>query len=630
MCKKIRWFRQVSALLLGVSILMTGLSGTAPEVQAAESFRISTAFGSNMVLQQKQDIHVFGFGAAGKTVTVTLQRDGGSPITASGEIVASGKWDITLPAQNASFDEYTLTATDGNITKKLTNILFGEVWVTGGQSNMKLTVAESVEVDTWKRKKRNSNIRLYVQNNYTTIYEPSKEPSGVWYSASDWTFVEQYSAIAYYFAESLYREIQVPIGLIDSSVGGTPIWAWISQETMDGSPEMKKWLQDNDMYHTKDTWAVVDGRGTYAKYRGGLYNSRVAPLEGLRAAGILWYQGEDQVPDPAPLTYGIPLLVEDWSRVFGDGESLLPLISIQLAPYSYYEKGSLPVTNEVMNEAVMEVDKISGKALSIPIYDVSLYSKPDNHPIHPATKQPVGERCAQAAAGMVYGLLDVYSGPVPTSAVASGNTITVTFDNVGAGLDTTDNLGLMGFKISKESGASQTAVAKIASKNTIVIEQEDAALFTGVQYAFAAMNNTSNLCNKEGFMALPFRIDVKQETKTTKAPGSITTATKGENGNVATAVTENSEVTTDTSTNTSVTDITLDSTNVNTEQTTITDSNTGDSDTTDTTTTMGSDPVDGKPIGSLPAWIWGVIGGAVLLIGGGLGLYFWRKQGKAS
>lgn len=519
--KRSRLWR-IGAFLLGWVIAMTGSVGTIPAAKAAEAFRLSSAFGSGMVLQQKQDIRVFGFGSAGDTVTVTLKKAGGAALDATGKIAADGTWSVTLPAQTASFDGYTLTATNGRVTKTLTDILIGEVWATGGQSNMKLTVKESAEGDAWKRKKRNANIRLYVQSNYSTLYDPLREPSGTWHSASDWTIVEQYSAVAYYFAETLYRELQVPIGLIDSSVGGTPIWTWISRETMDGSPEMKKWLSDNGMYQSKEEWAVVDGRFTYAKYRGGLFNSRVAPLTGLRAAGILWYQGEDQVPDPTPLTLGIPLLVKDFSRVFGDGEHLLPFISIQLAPYAYYDKGSLPLTNELMNEAVKAVNKISGKAISVPIYDVSLYSKPDNHPIHPATKQPVGERCALTAAGMAYGLSDTYSGPVPVSATASGRTVTVTFDCVGKGLTAIDGAELSGFKLVKANGNAQSVSARIASKNTVVIETDTDAVYTGVQYAFAAMNNTANLGNRDGFPALPFRIGVKQGANTT-AGGKNTT-----------------------------------------------------------------------------------------------------------
>lgn len=210
---------------------------------------------------------------------------------------------------------------------------------------MMLTVAESMEADTWKRKRRNPYIRLYVQSTYTTLYEPLKEPKGQWKSAADWSAVEAYSAVAYYFAETVYRDLQVPIGLMDTSVGGTPISAWMSQEAADSSPAFKKYLQDNDLYTTKETWQVVDARYSYGKYRGGLYNARVAPLAGLNAAGILWYQGEDQVPTPEALALGIPLLAKNWSQLFGGGNSLLPFISIQLAPYSYYEKGSLPLAN---------------------------------------------------------------------------------------------------------------------------------------------------------------------------------------------------------------------------------------------------------------------------------------------
>ena len=470
------------------------------------AFDFSAAFNDHMVLQQNRDFAVFGFGTPGRTVTVTLKKGDTVVEEAQTIVSAEGTWTVDLKAVAGSIDTYTLSAADGYATQTLSDVLFGEVWVTGGQSNMEMPLWESIESKSWKDKERNDHIRLFVQNsgNATALTAPRSEANGEWASAKDWSVIYYNSAISYYFAETLYAELNVPIGIITTAVGGTPIATWMDNAAIEEDVALKEYLESKD--------ALLNAT---------LFNARVAPFAGIEAAGIVWYQGEEDVTQRRYEVFelGIPVLVKSWSRVFGcEDDELLPFVALQLAPYMYNTEECLPLGNEKIQVGVQALNAVGGNAITLPIYNLPLdYT---SHPVHPHTKEPVAVRCAHAALGMVYDKLEIYSGPVLTSAVQKGSLLTLTFDNVGDGLCVPENELLAGFQIVDEDGTITKTSAVIKDENTVQITLWNGEKVTSVRYAYATWNGDSNLYNGNGYLALPFRAAVTEAAPDTSDPES--------------------------------------------------------------------------------------------------------------
>jgi len=501
--------KYISSLLITVLLVSICYVGNL-SVSAETRFIFSGAFGSHMVLQQNRDFDVFGFGESGRSVTVTLKKGDTVLKTEKCTITKEGKWAVSFPAIKGSLDTYTLIADDGQTTRTLSDVLFGEVWIAGGQSNMQLAVKESVESTKWEHKARNDYIRFYKQSAQTTnpSTQPLSEPIGSWTSAKNWGNVLSASAIAYYFAENLYAQIKVPIGIIHTAVGSTTIATWMDTEAVKNNPELDTYL--------KDTGGSLEAT---------LFNTRIASFAGIGAAGIIWCQGETDISrDRYIFEKAFPTLVSCWSRVFGRTEkNLLPFIAVQLAHHTYSNPMAVPIGNESIINGVKAINDLGGKAATVPVYDLPL--EWTSHPLHPHTKEPVGERCAHAALGIVYNQKEIFCGPEIKSAVQNGNVITLTFNYAGFGLRSSNNRKLTGFKVTGRDGSTTDVNAAVKSKNTIEIVLDSTETVDSVEYAFYSENNDCNLYNKNGYYALPFHMPVTVVESTPSSPSVSNTNT---------------------------------------------------------------------------------------------------------
>lgn len=486
---------------------------------SSSQFHISAAFGNDMVLQQNQPLDLFGFGESGTALRIQLKKDNTVIEEAQTTVTAEGKWKVSLNKRAGSYDTYEILITDGIDTQRILNVLIGEVWIAGGQSNMQMKVKETVEANTYKNKERNSYIRFFLPSDESTVplSEPLSEPKGNWRSGADWYYTMECSAIAYYFAEKLQPELDVPVGVVCTARGSTTIRTWVDRGTVDNSPEFKKYLQEYEQYDESGSW----------------FNARIAPLSGLHATGILWYQGETDLDTQQhdALRLGLPLVDKSWSAVFGNGDgSLLPLISVQLAPYTFYPTElDLPLGNEMMQKGVEAINAAGGKAISIPIYDLPLDygTGPWVHPVHPWTKEPIGIRCYDAALGLVYGKQGIFSGPVIQSAVYKDNQVRLTFTNTGLGLTSRDGEPLKGFVAVSKSGVSTPVSATIEGNNTVILSVGSDSVPESINYAFATMNTDANLYNLDGYLSLPFRIAVTNDEQTNNPPNDNSDTSSG-------------------------------------------------------------------------------------------------------
>lgn len=463
-----------------------------PAGPAAVDF--SQAFGDDMILQQGKPVNLFGTATAGAALTVTLtrHRDAQVVATQTTTVADDGTWEVSLPQQTGGFDTYTVAAATAEGTATITNVVFGEVWVAGGQSNMQWTVSQSTEADAWQAKERNKNIRIYLQSTGQSVGAELSEPQGMWVTGELWTNVRSCSAVAYYFAEKLYSELNMPIGIINSAKGGTSITTWIGQDALEKHADYKEYI-------TEQGYTIDPSKdGTVSAY----YNARIAPFRGFQAAGIIWYQGEADRTKPGVLEQGLPVLWDNWNDIFGGGDTL-PFFAVQLAAYG--ELGGISAANAAIVEGIAAITQAGGTAAAIPLYDVEV----DVTDIHPPTKQPVGERMAAAALGMVYETQALYSGPELVSAVLAedNSKITLTFDTVGDGLATlTPDAALEGFAVKLRSRYFPVQ-ATIVSANTVDISLADVAAGEGIYYAYGDSMLTANLGNSGGYPALPFGVE---------------------------------------------------------------------------------------------------------------------------
>lgn len=506
-------------IVIALSLVIVPSTVSAAEaVNTNYTFRFSTVFSNYMVLQQNQEATIWGYGAANASVLVQLIDDETATVLEEKWAVsdANGKWEVNFSPREGSFKSYTISAHSAGITLSLLQVVFGEVWVLGGQSNMEWQLLNTNDATTVQNQPRNPYIRGYFfYSNDIARYAEILEPNGVWLTAETWDTTPYFSAIGYYFAEKIFAELNVPIGLIHTAIGGSRLTTWVGGDVLQNDAQFKQILANAGITANDSDWDSLSG----------FYNSKVAPFRGLHVKGMLWYQGEAEVlygTQDTVLRHGLPLLNKCWSEVFECDEALLPMITMQLARYDGYSGDNLPKGNEALALGVEQVNmELGGNAIAIPLYDVPEITTTPGADIHPQNKKPVAVRAANAAMGMVYNKQGLYSGPVPLSAkLTSTNTIEVTFDNVGTGLSTLNSAALKGFTITYGNNSTITPTMSITTPNKVTLTYSNLANLgvTKVCYAFAVDNTASNLTNSAGFPAVAFRLDLTNAPTTSVSP----------------------------------------------------------------------------------------------------------------
>lgn len=519
--------------IAGMSFYMLGADLEAIYKLQVKNFRLvdlsdepvlSTLFADGMMFQQNKPITVFGQGGAGKTVTVSLYKDSAEAPVATQMVTvgADGRWSVDLLKDTGikgGYDTYTLTVQGAAITHTYRNILIGEVWVAGGQSNMEYNIQNDVN---------NTKILEQTDEFIRIFYEPSlvygneaDQPltpdfsvkNAVWADGTNIDRLKSASSVAYNFALELRKKLDVPVGFLNTSLGGTYIEAWISREGIESDAEVKTYLQEHNRYYDVSNWPQTFNRMS------ALYNQKIGALRGYRVAGTIWYQGETnlQSGDIGVYTNMLGLLQKDWSRVFGFEDTEMPLIFAHIAPHTYnpVQGSSQATVMAYFWEAMADAWANSPQTMAqVPLYDLPLthyYTSltdevKSNGPIHPADKTPVGQRMAAAAMNLVYGGTEAASAPVYKSMTAADGKIRLTFDQVGSGLSIKDNAAtLHGFAIAGADGVYVDAQAKIVSKDTVEVWNDRVKDPKQVTYAFSSFNMAANLQNATGIAAAPFR-----------------------------------------------------------------------------------------------------------------------------
>ncbi len=482
--------------------------------------------GNNMVLQRDMQVPIWGWASAGEEVTITLsaEAEGVEPLSTRTVVAdAEGNWQIKLPAMAAG-GPYTLRVKGSN-TLELTNILFGEVWVCSGQSNMQWSVNASKDNEAEIAAAMYPKIRLF--------YVP-RVPSGLpqqdvvanWYETTPET-IPNFSAVAYYFGRKLYKNLDVPIGLINTSWGGTRIEPWTPPVGLDAVPALatiSKEVQDIQAnYRAQLPQKVKEIEAWIAETRDALetdapltpmpdnthplrhqqrptalYNGMVHPIVPYGIRGALWYQGESNLRDGMLYHEKMKALINGWREVWKQGD--FPFYFVQLAPFNYGGRNASPFFLPQIWEA-------QAATLALPNTGMAVTTDIGNlRDIHPRNKQEVGRRLALWALAKTYGRDDVtHSGPLYKSMAVEQNAIRLTFDAIGSGLMSRDGEPLTWFQIAGEDQEFVEASATIDG-NTIVVSSDTIANPVAVRFGWH-QSAEPNFVNKEGLPASPFRTD---------------------------------------------------------------------------------------------------------------------------
>ncbi len=445
----------------------------------------------HMVIQRGLPVHIWGRAASGEAVTVTF-RDATRTTTAD----SIGLWSVYLPPAEAGGPFDVTIRGSNSIT--LRDVLVGDVWVASGQSNMEFSVSEAVNAKTELAAASHPRIRLFHVNNKVASYPLADVDAKPWTVCSPET-VSDFSAVAYFFGRHLQEKLGVPIGLIESSWGGTPADAWTSLRgiSADASlmPVFAEWarMNDNAAVHQLrrekqlSQWREATER---AKAEGkeppgfpwepnidhswspaGLFNAMIAPLTRYPIRGAIWYQGESNASRERALLYArlFGAMIQDWRRAWGQGD--FPFLFVQLANFKTGPDAKWPELREAQRQTLALIN--TGMAVAIDI------GNPDD--IHPKNKQDVGLRLALAARAITYGEKIAYAGPLYHQATPEAAAIRVWFDHTGTGL-TAKGGAVRGFEIAGADHRFVAAEARIDG-STVVVSNPSVAQPAHVRYA---------------------------------------------------------------------------------------------------------------------------------------------------
>jgi sialate O-acetylesterase len=508
-------YRKLAAL--GVAVFLAGCNTPPAPPQPAvvagpvvtSEVRVPRLFSDNMVLQEGTNAAIWGWAEEGAVVTVKFRNE---VVSARAQ---NGKWVAQLHNLKPGGPD-TLTISSAN-TLEFKNVLVGEVWVAGGQSNMEFPLKTSFEAADDIESSGNPMIR-FLKVPHVRLDTPTNDVRANWVEAAPAT-VANISAVAYYFARDLQAKLHVPFGIIESDWGGTPAEAWMDYDTLNPNPHweseiIKDWTVQESRYQR--SLAAFEKQKRQAQENGTeftnrppnrpwkpaeLYNGMIAPLIPYGIKGAIWYQGENNAgsAERAEQYHKLfPGLITDWRSLWGEGD--FPFLLVQLAPFMDIQKQPGESSWASLREAQLDSTKVLPNVGMAVITDVGM-----EHNVHPTKKKPVGERLALAARAIAYHEPIEYSGPMYKGMRVEGGHIVLTFDHVGGGLEARDG-ELTGFAIAGANQKFYWALARIDGLDKVIVYNPEVENPVAVRFGWANYP-VVNLWNKTGLPASPFRTD---------------------------------------------------------------------------------------------------------------------------
>ncbi len=486
-------------------------------VSAVAQLSLSKIFSNNMVLQRDEPIHIWGKGVPDNSLEVQFGKETITIIVRQDSI-----WGVFFKKRKASTAPQSLHIASSKQKMELTNILIGDIWLCIGQSNMEWPTAKEMHFEQEKKHTDQPMLRFY-NPTYAgkRIFNKSFTDSvlkrldrrefymGSWVE-SDSNTVKQMSAVGYYFGRKILETEQVPIGLINMSIGGAPIETFIGRDCLEEDTLFSSKVKGNWLYNDAlPVWVRERGKQNvgdiqvihkdelgpnHAFKPGFAYSAGIEPLFKMPIKGVIWYQGESNAQEIERVNeYGKlqKLMIEDYRTQWKQPE--LPFYWVQLSSIdtANYKSNYWPEFRNEQRKLLKEI-KHGGMAVSSDIG-----SKND---VHPTNKKDVGLRLARWALHKSYGKNVFPSGPLIRGATFKNGKVFMDFKNTANGLRTSDNKGVRGFSFDRKELVS----AKL-NKHTVEIQSQEKPKY--IYYGWQSFTN-ANLVNSENLPASTFKLKV--------------------------------------------------------------------------------------------------------------------------
>lgn len=482
--------------------------------------RLPDVIGDSMILQQKQIVPIWGWADAGESVTVKFGKEMKTVVAD-----ANGKWRVDLQNLKASYTAQMLTI-EGKNKIELKNVLVGEVWLVAGQSNMQRLLRETANGVEVQSKANSPNIRLFNVSR-DVAFKKKQEKLGEWQPTTPES-VKEFSAAGYYFGLEMEKALKVPIGLINSSYGGSQAEAWTPVAYLNANPELKPTVDRTEIWARERPQVKIEYDAAIAKWRedsekqksvgakpspspgvpdalrdyrvaSSIYDGMIEPLMPFAVKGAIWYQGESNEARAEQYNILLPVMIRAWRERWGAGN--FPFGIVQLPNYRKPQDqpvdGAWSFVREAQRRTAVKTLN-TGLIVTIDIGEAS--------DIHPKNKLDVGKRMA------IWALKDVYSAKLSDSpefqrAEIKADKIVLTFKDVGTGLKIRDGDKLDEFAIAGADKKFVWADAKIVGKNKVEVSSAAVKNPLAVRYAFNNNPRHPNLTNDSNLPAAPFRTD---------------------------------------------------------------------------------------------------------------------------
>lgn len=450
--------------------------------------KLSALFADHMILQQKTEVAIWGWSSEKTSVDVTGSWNGETVTIKSDK---DGKWKgtLTTPSYGGPF-ELTVSE-EGCDPLIIHNVMVGEVWLCSGQSNMEMpmkgfrgqpVVGSNMDI----LKSENDQIRVItIPRNSQTV--PQENFKAKW-KVADAAAIRNFSATGYYFGSLLYEMLDIPIGLIEVSYGGSCVQAWMSKQTSVS-------FEDKQVPNEGDEIPVVNRTPTV------LFNGMLNPVIGYGIKGCIWYQGETNYQEPDRYEELFQTMVAEWRELWDIGD--FPFYYAQIAPFDYsvfYKNGEEKYNSAYLRDAQRKaMDKIPNCGMAV------LMDLGQKDCIHPSDKKTGGERLALWALGQTYGVRDFsYKSPTFNAFEVKGSQMIVSFNNASNGL-TTFGKELTGFEIAGENKVFYAATTFLRAKS-VILSSPHVEKPVAVRYAFKDFT-VGTLFGTDGLSVSSFRSD---------------------------------------------------------------------------------------------------------------------------
>jgi len=442
---------------------------------SSANIRLPAVISSNMVLQQQSLTPIWGWSEPGEKIFITTSWNHRVDSVLAPR---DARWKISVPTPAAG-GPYTITLKGYN-TIVLENVMIGEVWVCSGQSNMEMT-------EGWGLSEVRSELPACATNNIhffriprTTSEYPQDDLSAQW-TACDSNELKKFSAIGYFFAKKLNKELNIPIGIIQTAWSGTPAEVWTPAELVSGDPAL---AAAATKLKPSPGWPHLPGH---------CYNAMVAPITSYTIAGALWYQGESNTTYPQTYSNLLTTMIRSWRKAWNKE---FPFYFVQIAPFRYEVRNQ----GNLLREQQAATTKLENTGMVV-ISDVT----GDTADIHPKDKHDVGLRLAGWALAETYHKSGLsYKSPMYKSMEVAGNKIRLSIDNAPAGL-VVRGKEVTELYIAGADKVFYPATAKLQG-NQLIVSAPEVRQPVAVRYQFSN-SGIGNVFSKDGLPMAPFRTD---------------------------------------------------------------------------------------------------------------------------